>query len=52
MEKVPYMLVVGEKEANDGLVAVRRRDKGDMGAIPAEEFIALVKKEIEEKTAF
>ncbi len=52
MEKVPYMLVVGEKEAADGSVSVRRRDKGDTGAVPADEFIAQVKREIAEKTAF
>ena len=52
MEKVPYMLVIGEKEASEGLVAVRRRDKGDLGAVSAEEFIAEVCKEIAEKTAF
>ncbi len=52
MEKVPYMLVVGEKEAEAGLVAVRRRDKGDMGAIPADEFIQTVLSDIAEKTAF
>ncbi len=52
MEKVPYMLVLGEKEAQDGLAAVRRRDKGDMGAMPADEFIALIIKEIAEKAAF
>ena len=52
MEKVPYMLVLGEKEAQEKLVAVRRRDKGDTGAVRVFEFIAQVKKEIEEKTAF
>ena len=52
MEKVPYMLVIGEKEASEGLVAVRRRDKGDLGAVSADEFIAGVSKEIAEKTAF
>ena len=52
MEKVPYMLVIGEKEAADGSVSVRRRDKGDTGAVPADEFIAQVKREIAEKTAF
>jgi threonyl-tRNA synthetase len=52
MEKVPYMLVVGEKEMEAGQVAVRRRDKGDMGAIAADEFIATVCKDIEEKIAF
>ena len=52
MEKVPYMLVVGEKEAEAGLVAVRRRDKGDMGAISADEFIQTVLSDIANKTAF
>ena len=52
MEKVPYMLVVGEKEANDGLVAVRRRDKGDIGAISADEFIQTVLGDIADKTVF
>ncbi|MBQ8309286.1 MAG: threonine--tRNA ligase, partial [Clostridia bacterium] len=52
MEKVPYMLVVGEKEAEAGQVAVRRRDKGDMGAVSVDEFIATVKKDIEEKIVF
>ena len=52
MEKVPYMIVLGDKEAEAGLVAVRRRDKGDMGAVSADEFIATVKADIENKTAF
>ncbi len=52
LEKLPYMLVVGEKEASENLVAVRRRDKGDMGAVNADEFIETIVKEIEEKTAF
>ncbi len=52
MEKVPYMLVVGEKEAEAGQVAVRRRDKGDMGAVSADEFIATVVEDIANKTAF
>ena len=52
MEKVPYMVVVGDKEMEAGQVAVRRRDKGDMGAIAADEFIAMVCKDIADKTAF
>ena len=52
MEKVPYMLVVGEKEAEAGLVAVRRRDKGDIGAVSADEFIKTVCKDIADKTVF
>ena len=52
LEKVPYMLVVGANEAEAGQVSVRRRDKGDMGVMSADEFIATVKKDIEEKIAF
>ena len=52
MEKVPYMLVVGEKEAEAGQVAVRRRDKGDLGAVSADEFIATILGDIENKTVF
>ena len=51
MEKVPYMLVVGEKEAAEGLVAVRRRD-GEQSVVSADEFLAILKKEIEAKTVF
>ncbi len=52
MEKVPYMLVLGDKETEAGQVAVRRRDKGDMGAVSVEEFIATVQNDISEKTVF
>ena len=52
MEKVPYMLVIGAKEEEEGMVAVRRRDKGDMGAVSADEFIQTVLGDIANKTAF
>ena len=39
LQKVPYMLVIGENEMNDGTVAVRRRGKGDLGAMTHDEFI-------------
>jgi threonyl-tRNA synthetase len=45
LEKVPYMLVVGAKEAENNAVAVRSRSKGDEGAVPLEEFIARLKGE-------
>jgi threonyl-tRNA synthetase len=45
LEKVPYMLVTGPKEAEAGAVAVRSRVKGDEGAIPLEEFISRLKSE-------
>ena len=37
-QKIPYMLVVGDQEESDGLVAVRRHREGDEGAVPVEEF--------------
>jgi len=49
LAKVPYMLVVGEKEMNDRNVAVRRQGKGDLGVKGVEEFIAEVQKEIKER---
>ncbi|MBQ9086730.1 MAG: threonine--tRNA ligase [Clostridia bacterium] len=49
LEKVPYMLVIGEKEMNEGTVAVRSRKTGDMGAMAAEDFISFAKTQIDEK---
>jgi len=46
MDKVPYMLVMGDKEAEEGLIAVRSRKNGDMGAMPIDEFIAMIKEEV------
>ena len=46
MMKVPYMLVVGEKEMADGKVSVRRQGKGDLGALPVEDFMANLVTEI------
>ncbi len=51
-EKVPYKLVIGDKEMEEGTVSVRRRGEGDIGAMKNEEFFALVKKENDEKTVF
>ena len=42
LRKVPYMLVVGDNEAESGEVAVRRHGEGDLGAVPAGEFAATV----------
>ena len=49
VKKVPYMLVVGEKEATNGTVSVRSRSEGEMGAMAVDEFIAKLQKEIKEK---
>ena len=47
MEKIPYMLVIGEKEMTEGTVAVRSRKKGDMGVMSIAEFIAFAKEQID-----
>ncbi|HFG9238393.1 TPA: threonine--tRNA ligase [Clostridioides difficile] len=49
LEKVPYMLIVGEKEVADNNVSVRSRDKGEIGSIKLDEFIASISKEIESR---
>lgn len=46
LEKVPYMLVVGEKEVESEMVAVRKRGVGDMGAVKVSDFIKSITKEI------
>ncbi|HIT54545.1 MAG TPA: threonine--tRNA ligase [Candidatus Fimivicinus intestinavium] len=40
LQKIPYMLVIGDKEAENGTVSVRRRGEGDLGAVTVEKFIA------------
>ncbi|MEG1527656.1 MAG: threonine--tRNA ligase [Clostridia bacterium] len=49
LQKVPYMLVVGDKESQDGVVAVRQRKKGDLGVSSISDFIKLIKEEVASK---
>lgn len=49
LEKIPYMLVVGDKDIEAGTVAVRSRKNGDEGASTIEEFIERIQKEVAEK---
>ena len=51
MKKIPYMLVVGAKEEEDGLVSVRSRFEGDEGQKSLTDFLAAIKMEIQAKTA-
>ena len=51
LQKVPYMLVVGDKEAADGSVAVRSRSGGDLGSSPLEAFVALAQKEVQARSS-
>ncbi|RLC43690.1 MAG: hypothetical protein DRH44_04475, partial [Candidatus Coatesbacteria bacterium] len=48
--KVPYMLIVGEKEEKEGLVSVRVRKRGNIGTVHLNEFIDNIKSEIESKS--
>ena len=49
MQKIPYMLVVGDREAEAGAVAVRTRAGVDMGAMPFDDFAAKITKEIKDR---
>jgi len=50
LARVPYMLVIGAREAEEGTVSVRHRDKDDLGAIPLDEFIANITGEIRSRS--
>ena len=49
VQKIPYMLVVGDKEIEEGTVGVRNRKDGDLGAMKVEDFIAKAKEEVDTK---
>ena len=48
-ERVPYMIVVGEKEQSDGTISLRSRKNGDEGSKYLEEFIYRIEKEVKNK---
>jgi threonyl-tRNA synthetase len=50
LERIPYMLVLGAKEVEEGTVSVRHRDKEDLGAKPLDQFIAEITAEIRERS--
>ena len=50
MQKIPYMLIVGDKEVENGVVAVRSRKGGDLGTMSLEDFLARIEKEVREKS--
>ena len=49
MQKIPYMVIIGEKEAEAGTVSVRSRHDGDLGSMPVEDFLKLIKEVIDTK---
>lgn len=48
MNKIPYMIIVGEQEDKDGTVSVRKHSKGDIGTMSVEEFATIIENEIKE----
>jgi threonyl-tRNA synthetase len=51
MQKIPYMLVVGGREAEAGTVGVRHRTKGDQGAKPLDEFVVALRAEVDSRAS-
>ena len=49
MKKVPYMLIVGEKEMNETAVSVRKHGQGDLGSMSVDEFIAMIEKQVKDE---
>lgn len=49
LKRIPYLLIVGEKEANSGQVAVRKQGEGDKGAMAMEEFADFLNNEVKEQ---
>ena len=49
LEKVPYMIIAGEKEMNEGTVSVRSRREGDKGAMTLDDFMKMLKEEVDNK---
>lgn len=52
LKRIPYLLVIGEKEVGNGTIAVRKQGEGDKGAMKVEEFIDFIKSEIAKEVAF
>jgi threonyl-tRNA synthetase len=51
MQKIPYLLILGDKEISANAVSVRERGKGDLGQMNIDDFIAKIKEEIKNKTS-
>lgn len=49
VQKIPYMVILGDKEAEEGVIALRSRKDGDLGTMPLDAFIAKLTEEVETK---
>ena len=52
LKRIPYLLIIGEKEAETGTIAVRKQGEGDKGSMKIEEFVSFINEEIRKETAF
>ncbi len=52
LEKIPYMLIIGDKEVEENTVSVRSRNRGDLGSVSLSDFIAQIKEEIDTKKIY
>jgi threonyl-tRNA synthetase len=52
LKRIPYLLVIGEKEAENGTVAVRKQGEGDKGSMKIEEFVSFIRSEINKELAY
>ena len=52
LKRIPYLLIIGEKEVENGTIAVRKQGEGDKGSMKVEEFIDFINEEIKKETAF
>jgi threonyl-tRNA synthetase len=48
VKKIPYMLIVGEKEEASGSVSVRKHGQGDLGTVSIDEFVKMITDEVDE----
>ncbi|HBH82237.1 MAG: threonine--tRNA ligase [Bacteroidetes bacterium GWE2_41_25] len=51
LKRIPYLLVIGEKEAENGTIAVRKQGEGDKGSMKIDEFISFIHEEIKKEIA-
>jgi threonyl-tRNA synthetase len=52
LKRIPYLLIIGEKEAESGTIAVRKQGEGDKGSMKLEEFAEFIAKEIDKEIAY
>ena len=52
LKRIPYLLIIGEREAENGTVAVRKQGEGDKGSMKTEEFVDFIRGEIAKEIAY